>query len=130
MAVRNKVLTWSIEAGEALTDLTAGTGEIFKGVAIVDGQVAANGAECTGILVEAAASGDHASIAISGISKFTAGAAITAGDRVTCAASGYFVTATSGTYINGRALITVTSGSVGTGHFDFSVPRYATSSLV
>lgn len=130
MAVRNAVVTWAISAGEALNDLTAGTGDLFKGIAIDDGKPAANGAECGGILIEGADNGGHATLAVSGLSKFVAGAAVTAGSRLTCAASGYFITATSGSYVNGRALIGVTSGSVGTGHFDFSVPRYAVSSLL
>jgi len=130
MAVRNEVVTWAISAGEALNDLTQGTGELFKGIAVSDGQVAADGAECSGILTEGSDNGGHATLAVSGLSKYVAGAAVTAGARLTCTTSGYFVTATSGTYVNGRALITVTSGSVGTGHFDFSVPRYAVSSLL
>lgn len=130
MAVRNKVMTWSIEAGEDLNDLTPGTGDLFKGIALDDGKPAANGGECGGILQYGGDSGDHVTLGIYGISKFVAAAAVTAGSRLTCTTSGYFTTATSGSFIVGRCLISVSSGSVGTGHFDFSVPRYAVSSLV
>lgn len=130
MAVRNEVVTWGFSAGEALDDTAQGTGDLFKGIAIDDGKPAANGAECSGILLEAAKNAGHGTIAVSGITKYVAGAAVSAGARLTCTTSGYFITATSGSYVNGRALITVTSGAVGTGHFDFSIPRYAVSSLL
>lgn len=130
MAVRNEVVTWGFSAGEALNDLTPGTGDLFKGIATDDVKPAANGAECGGILLEGAESGGHVTLALSGITKYVAGAAVVAGARLTCTASGYFITATSGSYVNGRALTAATSGSVGTGHFDFSVPRYAVSSLL
>lgn len=130
MSVRNQVITWALAAGGDLDDLTAGTGDLFKGVAADDGLVAVNGAECSGILIEGAKSGENISIAVSGLSKFVAGATVVAGARLTCKAAGYFITATSGSYVNGRALSAVTSGSVGIGHFDFAVPRYAVSSLL
>lgn len=129
MAVRNKNLTWHIAAGGDLQDLTAGTGKIFKAVALDDGDIAANGQEAGGILEYVGNTGDHVTLAISGISKFTAAAAVAAGARMTVTGSGYMTTATSGSYIIGRNLETaVTSGSVGTGFFDFSVPRYAVDS--
>jgi hypothetical protein len=48
-----------------------------------------------------------------GIGKARAGAALTAGQRVTVATSGYFTAATSGDWICGRAFEAITSGSLG-----------------
>lgn len=125
MAVRGKVETWHMAAGEALDDLTPGTGDIFKAIALDDGKPAANGSEAGGLLTEGGGSGEHVTLAVSGVSKFIAGAAIAKGAKVTCTASGYLITATSGTYVIGRNLDTaVGSGAVGTGFFNFANPAY------
>ena len=57
--------------------------------------------------------------------KFTAGAAVSPGRRLTVTTSGYFVEADSGSYVVGRCLDSaVGSGSVGTGAFNFATIAY------
>jgi len=128
MAVRNKIVTWALAAGEDISDLTAGTGDIFKPVTN-DGTIAQLGEAPVGLLQEVAQNGEHISVAISGISKYVAGGAVTLGDYLTVENSGYLTTAASGDLVVGQCLITVTSGSVGTGNFDFSTrPIFDSSS--
>ncbi len=117
---------WTIVAGEDLDDTTKGTGHIFKAVALDDGQVATTGKEAGGLLQRAGGkSGEHTQLGIGGIMKFTAGAAVAAGDRLTVNGSGYCIAATSGSYVIGRVLDTAAvSGEVGWGAFDFMAPSY------
>jgi len=100
----------------------------YQAVALDDGKVANNGSEAIGILLNKPKINEHATLAYKGISKFRAGGAITKGKRMTVATSGYFTTAGSGYYTVGRALETVTSGSIGVGAFDFTNPNYANTS--
>ena len=126
MAVENNALTWQTAAGEALTDGTKGTGEIYKAIALNDGQIAANGREAGGIITQLANTNQGAGIVIQGVSKYTAGGGtISANAELTVSASGYCTTAGSGDYIIGRnAQAAVTSGAVGTGLFNFNTPSY------
>lgn len=131
MAVTNNMLTWHIAAGEDLDDGAKGTGDIFKAIALDDGKPAANGAEAGGLLCQLGKTGQGVALGIQGVMKGIAGGAIAAGKAVTVAASGYLVTATSGTYVVGRNADTAaTSGSVFTGIFDFSKPIFAVDSNV
>lgn len=57
------------------------------------------------------AAGRAADVAIGGVTKAYAGAAVTAADLLTHDASGYVITATSGTMVLGRAL--ETAGAIG-----------------
>lgn len=121
MAVQNKQMCWSIQASEALNNLTAGTGHLYKAVGTT-GAITGDDNNALGILQEGADNGGHVSLAIFGISKFVASAAITAGKMLTVTTSGYFVTAASGDHVVGRALTAPGSGAVGTGFFNFSNP--------
>lgn len=126
MAVNNNMRTWHLAAGEDLVDATKGSGDIFKAIALDDGKPAANGLEAGGTLQQLGKTGQGIAIMVSGVGKGVAGAAVAAGAKVTVAASGYLVTATSGTAIVGRCAETAaTSGSVFTGIFDFSAPIFA-----
>ena len=125
MSVEGRNFTWAIAAGEDLDDLTPGTGDIFKAIALDDGKPAANGKEAGGILFFGAKNGENVTLGLYGVMKFVAGAAVAKGARVTVTASGYFITATSGSYVVGRCLDTaVGTGAVGTGAFNFLAPSY------
>lgn len=129
MAIQGKHETWAMIAGEDMDDLTAGTGHIFKAVALDDQKIAANGLEAGGVLTQVGKNNEHVTLAVRGIMKFTAGGAVTAGARVTVTTSGYFTAAGSGDYVVGRALeAAVASGAVGHGLFDFANPYYMTTS--
>ena len=117
-----KQLPMPVKAGESLA-----TNEYFA-VALDDGKVANNGSEACGILQNKPASGEPMSIGYQGVMKFKAGGAVAAWARMTVATSGYFTTAGSGYYTVGRALAAVTSGSIGTGVFDFTNAQYANTS--
>jgi hypothetical protein len=124
MAIQNNYRTWAFKADEDLNNATAGTGHIYKAVAQGTGKLANDGKTATGILQYLSESGEHVTQGWDGVMKFTAGAAISAADTaLTVTTSGYFLTADDGDYIVGRSLASVTSGSVGYGVFNFSVPN-------
>lgn len=125
MAVEGRYFTWTVVAGQALDDLQPGSGHIYKAVALDDGQLAEDGREAGGLLLYGGRQGEHVTLGYAGVMKFTAGADVGAGRRLTVAASGYLVEATSGSYVVGRCLDTpVTSGAVGTGAFNFATVAY------
>lgn len=86
----------------------------------VTGLMAASGVTGVGILQNKPKSGEDASVTYAGRSRFYAGAAVAAGAQLTITASGWLITATSGTNVVGKALAAVTSGSVGDGIFNFA----------
>jgi len=125
MAVEGHYAAWTITAGEDLDDFTPGGGAIFKAVALDDGKFANNGREAGGILIYGGRAAEHVTLGYSGVLKFTAGAAVGAGKRLSVATSGYFIEAASGGYVVGRCLdAAVSSGSVGTGAFNFATVAY------
>ncbi len=125
MAVEGQYFAWTIAAGEDLDDFTPGSGTLFKAVALDDGKVANNGREAGGILVYGGKTAEHVTLGYAGVLKFTAGASIGVGKRLTVTTSGYFIEAASGSYVVGRCLdSTVGSGSVGTGAFNFATIAY------
>ncbi|MEE8394801.1 MAG: hypothetical protein V3S29_02020 [bacterium] len=125
MSVEGRFFNWTMSAGEDLDDLTPGSGDLFKAIALDDGKPAANGKEAGGILIYGGKSGEHISIGISGVMKFVAAGAVVAGARLTVTTSGYFTTAVSGSYVVGSNLDTaVASGAVGTGMFNFAGRSY------
>lgn len=116
MATDNAIVTMTLQA---LEDLSA-AGAKYHAVAIDDGKLANNGEEASGILINDPASGQDATLVREGESKFSAGAAVTAGDKLTVTTSGWFITATSYSAVVGTAKASVTSGSIGTGIFNFA----------
>lgn len=122
MGILNNHFTFSITAGQDLIDNTRGTGTIYKAINVNSGMIASGGDTAGGLILGPAQSGNHVNFLISGVGKFTANAAISAGDALTITTSGYGKTAVVGEYIVGKALESVTSGSVGTGYFDFTQP--------
>jgi len=128
MSIQNVKDMWTVQAAEALDDLAAGTGHIYKAVAADDRKIANNGKEAIGVIQQAQVSGNNVALGVSGIQKFTAGGAIGAGVRMTVSTSGYFVAVDSGLHAVGRNLTAaVASGAVGYGIFDFSNPHYIVS---
>lgn len=87
-----------------------------------DGDFSAAGAATTlGIAMSQPNSGQHLAVAINGVIKAYAGAAISAGAKLTTAASGFIVTATSGsTGAVGTALEAANSGDLFSGMYDFA----------
>lgn len=121
MSIGERNFTWTLKAGEDLTDLTPGTGHLYKAIALDDGKIAQNGREAGGIILYGSSEGEHVTIGYAGVMKFTAGADIEKGQRLTVAKDGYFVPATPGTFIVGRCLdCPVKAGAISTGVFNFA----------
>lgn len=100
----------------------------YHAIALDDGALAVDGLEASGIIDDKPNTGDHAKVDYIGELKYAAGGAIGAGVRVTVAASGWIEAAASGDYSIGRNGETaITSGSLGTGFFDFTSPTIVTS---
>jgi len=129
MSQKNKTIGVSITAAENLNTEVAGTGHIYKAIANNDGKIANTGAEATGILCFGGLSGKSVTITTFGFEKFTAGEAITKGDKLTVTTSGYFVVADRGTSEVGQAMYSCASGSVNEGFFNFSSPNISDSNL-
>jgi hypothetical protein len=101
-------------------DLSADTA-LYHAIAFNDAKLAANAEEASGILLNSPENTDEATIGIDGEMKFAAGGgSISAGDKLTVANSGWFTTAGSDDGVVGEAKYAVTSGSVGTGIFNFA----------
>ena len=125
MSTEGRRLEKTFTPGE---DLSA-AGCIYHAIALDDGKLANNGKEAGGILLSRPKSGEGGTLGYSGELKFAAGAAVAAHKPLTVTTSGWFTGAGSGDYIVGRnGQTAVTTGSVGTGLFDFSKPMYAFSS--
>ncbi len=118
MAYEGQGFSTTYKAGE---DQTACQ---YHAVAFNDNLLANSGKEASGIIMGKPASGDHAQAGIAGQLKYAAGAAVSAGVRLTVTTSGWFITAAdSGAYVVGmNGPDAVTSGSIGTGIFGFSNP--------
>jgi len=122
MATENKVQLTTVAAGEDLRECR------YFAIALDDGKIAVNGKEACGLLVGTPREGEAAAVTILGESKYRAGAGVSKGAKLAVANSGWLVTATSGSWICGRAKDTVNSGSYGTGLFNFINPPYAETS--
>ena len=125
MSVDGRNFSWTVLAGEDLNDAGAGTGHLYKAVALDDGKLASNGREAGGILLYGGKTGEHLTLGYAGVMKFAAGGAVAKGRRLTVTTSGYFTEAASGSYVVGRCLdAAVGSGAVGTGVFNFATIAY------
>lgn len=115
--------TYTLVAGGAdLDDAAAGTGDMHKAIDINSSDISvAGGLEAVGLLQAMGKSGEHVTVGYEGVMKFVAGAALTPGDRLTTAASGYLVAVASGDYVVGMVgRASVGSGAVGQGLFSFA----------
>ena len=125
MADTHYASLWTFTAGEDLDDFAPGRGSLFKAVALDDGKLANNGVEADGILVCGGREGEDVTIGYAGEIRFIAGGPVGAGKRLTVVSSGYIAEAATGDYVVGRCLGTaVSSGSVGTGMFNFPIVAY------
>lgn len=113
MATDNQRMLTTIQAGEDLTTLQ------YHAVALDDGKLANTAEEASGILLNKPKSGEFITLGYIGEMKFAAGAAITLGTKLTVTTSGWFTSAGSTDVVIGEAKSTVTSGSIGTGIFNF-----------
>jgi hypothetical protein len=109
MAVSN----WNIKHVFTATEDLNTPGHEGIAIALVDGKVANDGQEATGILYDKPQNGQNGSMIIMGVGKGRAGGTLTKGGRVTVQESGYFTAAASGDYHCGRAFEAITSGSLG-----------------
>lgn len=77
-----------------------------------------------GVLQNKPRAGEHATVAVAGVSKVNAGGAVTVGDLITSAGSGWAAVVVSGNatekQVLGRALTSSNSGSV----FSMEIDRY------
>jgi len=122
MATENKNWFLTFEAAEDLSSLE------YQIVTIADDKIANDGQEATGVLVSKPKSGEHGSIMFMGIGKARAGGAIAKNGVFKTVTSGYISAATSGGWVNGRALEAITSGSIGK-IFWHGVNQYQVSSI-
>ena len=134
MAIEGKHMTWSTKAGADLSDLTAGTGALYKAITQLGVKAASPGDDAKGLLLYGGTSGSHVTLGVMGEMKFTAGAAVTSVNApLSVAAAGFLTVATSGDFVVGHFTqgtnrsTSISSGSVGTGLFDFVNPQYAAS---
>jgi hypothetical protein len=115
MATAGDYRTTTIKITE---DLSAAACQ-FHAIAFNDSKLANNPSEASGILLNKPNTNEFATICIDGEQRFAAGAAITAGDKITVTTSGWFVSASSSYGVIGEAKYSATSGSIGTGIFYF-----------
>lgn len=114
MATQNVRLNTTIKAEE---DFNTSAFQ-YHAIALVDGLLANNGEEASGILLNKPKSGEFLALGYIGELKFAAGAAISKGAKLGVTTSGWFTTADSNDPILGEAKAAVTSGSLGTGLFN------------
>lgn len=108
----------------AATDLRA-----FQHRALaIGGTLALRSYVAMGLLETRTDSGEDATITQQGRARYIAGGANTRGDRLQVASGGFLTLAASGDYSVGICEITITSGSVGRGNFDFLTPMYHVNS--
>jgi len=124
MAYSGRQIETSIQAGEDLNT----SGHQFHAIALDDAKLANNGLEASGILLGKPKNKEGLTLGYIGELKFAAGAGISAGVRLTVATSGWFTSAVSGDYAVGRCKSSVTSGSIGTGIFNFATPQLKVNS--
>ncbi len=118
MATENKQMVTTIEALEDVS------GYQYHAIALDDGLLATTGEEAFGIILNKPKSNENAAVCYIGESKYRAGGAITLGGKLTVASSGWITAGDSGDYIVGECKSTVTSGSIGTGMFNFPTAPY------
>jgi hypothetical protein len=118
----NSGLDYFVRAAIDLSDTNVSTGVLYKAVNVESGNIAETSLAATGIILEAANTGNSVTYRYQGVSKYAATGTITAGSDLTVTTSGYFTTAASGDYSVGKATVDATSGSIGVGIFNFVTP--------
>lgn len=95
-------------------------GMLHKAVTVA-GAISAVGSTAAGLAKSQPNSGQHLNVGYAGLMKGYAGAAISAGARVMTTASGWLITAVSGSSpVVGRALEAANSGDLFAGIFNFA----------
>lgn len=91
----------------------------------INGTIDGSARTAIGVIAGKAANNRMIPVTYQGITKVSAGAAVgSAGAPLTVTTSGWFVGATSGTYVVGRALTTAASGDVFAAAVDFKTLHY------
>jgi hypothetical protein len=121
MTTEQKCELMTVTAAQDLTVADA----LYHAVTLA-GTIAASTSRVAGVLRFKASSGQQASVIYQGIAKVMAGAAVTTlGYPLTVTASGWFVAASSGGAMVGRALTAAASGDLLSAHVDFqNVPAW------
>ena len=118
----NSGLDYFVTSAVDLSDTKVSTGKLYKAVNVQSGDIAETSLNATGVILEAAKSGNAVTYRYNGVSKYAASGTITAGSFLTVTTSGYFTAATSGDNAIGKNLFDTTSGSIGVGIFNFITP--------
>ena len=87
---------------------------------IIGGTIAPSGLTAFGILQNKPKSGEDATLAYAGRSRYRAGAAVAVGAKLMVTGSGWLITATSGSAFQGHALGAVSSGGIGEAIVNFA----------
>jgi hypothetical protein len=104
----------------AQADLTAASA-LHKAISLISGTITPTALAAIGVLKSNGLSGNNVSVCYWGITKVSAGAAVsTAGYPLTVTTSGWFTAATSGQFVVGRSLATATSGDLLSAMVDFT----------
>ena len=121
MAHSNNLVCQSFVASTDLSTRQFHIVDLDAGAFDVDLAIASAG---YGVLQNKPQAGEHATVAVAGTTKCTAGAAISIGNLITSAASGYAAVVASGTAgtkkVIGRAVTAAASGSV----FTMNIEKY------
>ena len=96
----------------------------YHAIALDDGERADNSHEAGGIILNKPKDNEHVNYGVVGEFKYRAGVAIGIKNRLRVTTDGWMVLADSGYYTIGSAKEAVTSGSIGTGFFNFATPFY------
>lgn len=102
--------------------VTAGadlSGAQYKAV-VIGGTIAADGTAVGILQNKPAASGRDAQVGYLGRSRYVAGAGVAAGANLSVTTSGYLITTTSGSPVQGRAIGSVSSGGIGEAIVNFA----------
>jgi hypothetical protein len=121
MTTEQKIELMTVTAAQDLTVADA----LYHAVTLA-GTIAANTSRIAGVLRFKASSGQQASVIYQGIAKVMAGAAVTTlGYPLTVTASGWFIAASSGGAMVGRALSAAASGDLFPAAVDFkAIPAW------
>lgn len=121
MTTHGRQNAWTVNAAEDLSVASARFHAVSFG-----GLVVANTSRALGVLVTSARSGERISAVVEGVAKVVAGGAInTLGYPLTITTSGFFVAASSGGAMVGRATATCASGDLVEAFVDFhTIPAW------
>ena len=131
MATSKAFAEMTLTLTTCLSNASRGGGDVHKAVALASPDITAVASGAAGILQTAVDCGRSAPVAWQGEFKYTAAEAIGVGEKLTLVTSGYMKPAVRGEFVVGRnAELSVASGALGRGQFDFSAPwEYQTNNF-